>query len=736
MSGIMEDMEPTQNGTALEPAGEKEQSAPSVRAHVNKIIKTIQSDRQFHDKAFKRMRKSMFMAFNGYDEATWSDDRYKANFAGRHVKQKTDALYAKNPKATATRKRRLDFTIWDENPASLQMAFQITAQAQLAMQQAQVMSSQNIDPITGMAVPIDPVLPPGFQEAQALIADFQQGTAYQQMVDKIGKTLEILFENALHDQEPLDFKAAAKALVRRACTCGVGYIELGFVREYGPRPDLDAQLADAKVRLDHLRRLTQDVLAGEIDEDAAEIAELEASMQALVNEPEIVLREGLVFDFPQATRVIPDQLTRQLTGFVGAQHLTIEYLFTCDQVREMFPDADLQKGGYKGYTSDGKLEGGPDQGEIPFDEEEGTASPRDSHDKGLVCVWKHYDKPSGLVYYVADGHPEFLRPPAPPDVFVEKFWPVFALTFNAVESETQLFPKSDVELLWDQQMEHNRSRQGMREHRQAARPRWVTSAGLIDEKFRDALKAAVPFDVIEANKDGQTKLADIMEVVPIPGVDPNLYETGQFFNDMEIAVGTQEAQMGAVSKATATETAIAANSSMASDSSSKDDLDSLLSTVARAGSQILFREMSEQKVKEIVGPGALWPQQTLAQIANEVYLEVEAGSTGRPNQAVEIENFAKIMPLIIQIPGANHIELLKEGIKRLDDKLDVNRFIMPSAPSIVTQNQQTQPGTGDPASDPNAQGAEGGNNAPTQPEQESPGSGPAFGSNQVDRPAV
>lgn len=735
MSGIVEDMEPTENGTALEVAGDKPEPAPSERAHVNQILKTIRSDRTFHDPAFKRMRKSMFMAFNGYDGDVWDDTKYTANFAGRHVKQKTDALYAKNPKATATRKKRLDFTIWDENPTSLQMAFQITAEAQVAIQQAQAVSAQNIDPITGMAVPVDPVLPPGFEQAQALIADFQQGTAYQQMVDKIGKTLEILFENALRDQEPLDFKAAAKALVRRACTCGVGYVELGFVREYGPRPDIDSQLADAKVRLDHLRRLTQDALAGEIDQDAAEIDELEKATLALVNEPEIVLREGLIFDFPQATRVIPDQLTRQLVGFVGAQHLTIEYLFTCDQVREMFPDADLQKGGYRGYSTDGKSLEGPSQASLNFDDEDADA-PRDANDKGLVCVWKYYDKPSGLVYYVADGHANFLRPPAPPDVFVEKFWPVFALTFNAVESETQLFPKSDVELLWNQQMEHNRSRQGMREHRQAARPRWVTSKGLIDDEFKASLKTANAFDVLEANKDPQTKIEQMLEVMPVPGVDPNLYEPGPYFSDMEITVGTQEAQMGAVSKATATETAIAANSSLASDSSSKDDLDSFLSQVARAGSQILFREMSEQKVKEIVGPGALWPQQTLAQIANEVYLEVEAGSTGRPNQAVEIENFTKIAPLLIQIPDIDSVALAKEGVRRLDDKLDVNKFIKVGAPSIVTQNQQTQPGTGDPSTDPNAQGGAGANNAPTQPEQESPGSTAPFGSNQVERPAV
>src|SRR5690606_3947371 len=92
---------------------------------------------------------------------------------------------------------------------------------------------------------------------------------------------------------------------------------------------------------------------------------------------------------------------------------------------------------------------------------------------GLACVWKHYDKASGLVYYLVDGYKEFLREPAAPDVFVEDFWPIYALTFNAVESEEALFPPSDVYLMLDQQMEYNRSRQGQREHRKAARPRWT-----------------------------------------------------------------------------------------------------------------------------------------------------------------------------------------------------------------------------------------------------------------------
>jgi hypothetical protein len=696
----------------------------SVAAQVNKIIATIKADKEHHKAAFKQMRRDMFMAFNGYDEKEWTDEQYKANIAGRHVKTKTAALYAKNPKAVAKRAERMDFEVWDESPESLMLAFQTIQQAMAA--QAMAVASPQVTEM-GSVVPAPVQLPPGFDYAQAVVADYQKGSAYRKQVERYGKTLEILFAHSLREQQPVDFKTAAKSLVRRTCTCGVGYVEINFQREYGPRDGLAEQLSDARARLDHIRQLTSKAFDGDITAEMAEAAELETAVRILTEEPEIILREGLCFDFPASTRVIPDKLTTSLVGFIGARHVTIEYLFTCEQIEEMF-GVDLKQG-YKGYNTDGTTFDGSDQGEIPFDSEEDVSTQKEG--KGLVCVWKHYDKMSGAVYYVADGHPNFLREPAAPDVFVEGFWPIYALTFNAVESETQLFPKSDVALLADQQMDHNRSRQGMREHRQAARPRWVTSKGLIDDQFKRALKGAIPFDIIEANKDPQTKLTDVMEAVPVPGVDPNLYQTEQFEQDRQLTVGTSEASYGGISKATATESAISANSTKSSDDASIDDLDSFLTKIARDSGIILKREMSEEQVKRIVGPGAFWPDVATDDLMAEIDLEVEAGSSGKPNQAVEIDNFMKLAPILQATPGINPVWLAKEGAKRLNDRIDINDAILASAPAIIAQNSMQQPPSGDPAADPNAQGPAGAQNAPQAPQPESPGTGPAFGSNQM-----
>jgi hypothetical protein len=727
MSVITDLEKPTEDDTEKHPA--------RVDALVNAKIKLIREDKDFHKKAFERMREDMFMAHNGYDKVEWSDSLYSANVAGRHVKTKTAALYAKNPKATAKRCERLDFAVWDESPESLMLAFQTIQQAQMAQQQAAMTPEMTA---MGQMVPGQVQLPPGFDFAQQVIADYQQGSQYRKQMDKYGKTLEILFAKALREQQPVDFKTSAKALVRRACTCGVGYVEINFQRETGPRAGLGEQLSDARARLDHLRVLIERAGEGDITEEMAEAAELETSINVLTSEPEIVLREGLVFDFPASTRVIPDKLTKQLVGFLGARHLTIEYLFTVEQITELFPDVDLKTYGYKGYNADGSLSSGPAQRSFDF-AGEGDMDDYETDQnegKGLVCVWKHYDKMTGAVYYVADGYPHFLREPAAPDVFVEGFWPVYALTFNATESETQLFPLSDVRLLRHQQMEHNRSRQGMREHREAGRPRFGTSKGLLDEEGRESLMKAKAFDVIEMNKDPGTRIADVLEAIPVPGVDPNLYMTEPFEQDRMLSVGASEAAYGGMSKATATESAISASSTKSSDDASIDDLDAFLTMIARDSGIILQREMSEEQVKKTVGPGAVWPTLSLQDIASEIYLEVEAGSSGKPNQAVAVDNFMKLAPILTTIPGVNQTALAKEGVKRLDDRLDVNEFIIANAPSIVAQNQmagaaQATPAAGDPAGDPNQQGAEGAQNAPGPAQPESPGTSASFGSNQV-----
>jgi hypothetical protein len=282
------------------------------------------------------------------------------------------------------------------------------------------------------------------------------------------------------------------------------------------------------------------------------------------------------------------------------------------------------------------------------------------------------------------------------------------------------------------QFEWNRSRQGKAEHRQAARPRFLTQKGAFSDFERGMLRDLQPFEMMEVNPQGdQFDLSKMVASFPVPGVDPNLYDTGEIMLDVQMTVGKSEAQFGATSDATATQSAIAEGTTTVTSDSAVDDLDAFLTSIARASGTILLGGMSEESVRVIVGPGAVWPPMSLEQIASEVYLEVEAGSSGKPNQAVELANWERILPFAIQMPKINPEWLARETLRRLDDRMDLTDAIAENMPAIVALNRMAQPSPADPGAAPEQQGPEGGGNAaPAAPGGPSGTSAP-MGNNRV-----
>jgi hypothetical protein len=325
-----------------------------------------------------------------------------------------------------------------------------------------------------------------------------------------------------------------------------------------------------------------------------------------------------------------------------------------------------------------------------------------------AVVWEIYSRKDGLVYVVCDGYNDFLREPAGPDIFNERFYPWYALLFNGIEDERELFPPSDVRLMRDMQLEYNRCREGLKEQRIAARPFIGVVSGSLDEEDLTKLTNRAANDVVELNAlQPNQDIKQLLQAYAGPGVDPNLYEVNPVYEDILRTTGIQEANLGGTSNTTATQAQIAEGSRMTSMGSNIDDLNDLLSQLARNGGQILLREMSQDRVKQVIGQGAVWPASPSAQdIANDILLEIEAGSMGRPNQAQEIANAQRLYPLLIQLPGIDPEFLAKDVLRRLDDRLDLTEAFKSQLPSIVAMNGMAQ-GTG--------AAGEGGPAGPTMP---------------------
>jgi len=654
----------------------KPEPVESRAALVTKWTKAVEEARKHWKTDFDRMRKNMdFVSGKQWPGQGDDDERYVANFVQRIIKQEVSSLYAKNPKVIARRRNRMNFQVWDGKPDSLQMAM-------MAMQQAQM---------TG--------IPPA-PEVMLLLQDVQQNAERLKMIDKVGETLVTLIEYFMAEQVP-DFKTQMKHMIRRARTTGVGYIELGFQRIMDLSDDQSTKISDMTERLAKIGQLQADLQDGETDPNAAEAEELRLAIQAMQNEPEMIVREGLVWQFPHSTRIIPAPEAEKLVGWIGAPWIAKEVILSPDAIKQVY-GIDVGKN-YSSY----KQQAGQPWG--------GTRARYKADGKGLACVWHIWDRATGLEYVVCDGYPDFLREPAAPEVVVEQFFPVWAITFNDVENEGELFPKSDVELLKHIQKEYNRAKEALRQHRIANRPLYVAPQGALDEEEQKSLAGHGAHDVIILNalRDGM-KSSDILSPVQKIGVDPNLYETEGLFNDAVRVVGVQQSMIGGTAGGTATESSIAAQSLQGAVGLDSDDLDDMLSAVMRSAGQVLLMNMSAETVMQIAGPGAVWPELSRMEIMQEISLEIKAGSAGRPNQAQDAATFERMYPLLVQIPGISPRWLAERAIKIADDDTDLEDAWLEGIPSIMAQNRMAQVPTGDPATEPGNQGAEGGDKTRAQ----------------------
>jgi hypothetical protein len=646
---------------------------PPPRAElVEKWCGRVKADKKHFESKFKRMRRNGHFA-NGEQ---WperdivlegeEDDRYVANIALRHVQQRTAALYASNPTVKATQRERMLAVIWDGDMATLQQAQQQLAQA---VQQAQLHAQQ-----TGTAYdPSQP--PPGVSpNALAIIADFKNVQDYNKMLKRVAKTLELLWDYNVAEQV-FPFKTMMKMTIRRAVITGVGYVKLGFQRAMQLSPEIELRIADMTERLVNIERLSNDIADGEIPPDAPEAEELRLAIQALLEEKQVIVREGLVFDYPDTTAIIPDKKCKSLHGFLGADWVTQEYILSPEEIQEIY-NVDVGKS-FRGFSKDGQ--GNAERSSTPDGERP---------DGELACVWEIYSRKDGLVYVICEGYPDFLREPAAPECYLDRFWPWFPIILNEGYDDKSIFPQSDIDLIWDMQLEINRARQGLREHRHANRPMIAAAGGALDDNDKEKLRTHPANALIELNglAPGQN-IKDVLQPVQMPEIDPAMYDTDATFEDVLRVTGSDQASMGQTSSTTATDVAVAQSSQHTDLASVLDDQDDLLTELATAAGKLLLLNVSAQTVQKVIGPGAVWPELTKMDVVDNLYLKIKAGSTGRPNRQQDMQNAQIIFPMLMRIPNISPEWMARELIRRMDDRMDLTEAFVESTPSMDAINR-------------------------------------------------
>lgn len=672
-----------QPGIDVHPAAmverEKPKPDPARAALVKQWLDDIKADEKHWEPQFKRMKKNAAFA-RGEQWARSEgikldeDDRYVANITLRHINQRVAAIYAKNPRVQAERRPKLFYVAWDGTPEMMMAAVNTINPAPIQPGQ---MPPQTLDPQTAMQV----------------IRDYEDGRSKRTLYNRLGKTLEHVAQYSLDEPIP-KFKTQAKQLVRRVATCGVGYLKLGFQRYMQPSPDIDAKIKDSSDRLAHLESLMMGVAEGEYGPDSRQAAELKLNLAALQKQKELLLREGLVFGFPKSWNIIPDRGTVQLKGFVGSRWIAEKFIFTPEQVERIYK-VDVKES-FTAYTPEKK-------------EATGAAQSK------FCCVYEVYDLVGQVKFTLCDGWPDFIAEPDEPDVFLEQFHPYYTLSFNDVEDEDCIFPPSDVDLIRPMQVERNRAREGLRVHRQANRPAYMSGKDVFEEDTKVKFATHADHELIEHNRGPDVDMSKLIQPKPTIPIDEALYSTQHLDQDALLVTGSQSATLGPTSGATATEVGVAETNRGTDLSSNTDDLDEFLSDVMRGAGQILLLNMSEQTVKKIAGEGAVWPTMSRQEVAEELCLQIKAGSSGRPNRQAKLMAIEKTGPLLMQVPGFKAKKMAELLLEQVDETLEVEDFYEDGQPSIVSMNNAKEATQGYSPT-PAAQGPQGGNNAPAPAE--------------------
>lgn len=665
------------------------------------------------ESVFREMRNAMKFAagLQWPGQKDRNDRRYTANWVLREVNSKVAALYAKNPKAEFTRKPRLDFSIYDGKIESVMPMLQ-AAQAH---------------PMGLAALPI---------ESRALLLDFQHGVMERKKAELQGKTLEVLFQHQLdeQDEEEGEFKLQFKQMVRRTIISKVGYIRVSFVRDTDMLLTSSGPGNTVANRALQIKSIAEKTESGELNRTSKQIEELNSLSIGLtgtiINNPHSFgENERLVYDCLPSTSLLIDPRCRALKGFIGAKWVAIEYHVARNDVNAIF-EVDIKSSAGSANTDNSRDSGinqvALNQGQSPEVGEE------------IIKVWEVLDKETRTHFYISDSYEKFLSEPEFLEPAVRGFWPIYALTFNDIEADVDSgqtpFPPSDVELLIHAQKEYNRSREELKKHRIANRPRWMGPNGILSSDDMNNLSSADTNDFVPLQNIPQgIKPADVFTPFPKSPIEPAVYDTSPQLQDAQLTTGNPSESIGIDKNDTATGKTITEQNRLTVTSSNVDDVDDCLTWIARVSAEMMIQGFSPATVQNIVGPGAVWPQlpQDKQNLLCAITLTTRAGSSGRPNKRVDLANWQIAAP-VLQAAGANPMFMVRETLRRLDDNLEPEEAfpLLPSAPQTLGQSAGNQSPSGGEQQPSQQEQHQPGVNTP--PEQSRPGPG-AIGSAQGEQ---
>lgn len=496
-------------------------------------------------------------------------------------------------------------------------------------------------------------------------------------VKKFCATAEKVIRKMLVEEGKL--KKRAKANIRSTMVTSYGVLKVIYQKEWRGDAVAVRRIEDTQ---DNLARVEALIKQLKKEQDPTELAkkrdELRANLQALGAGNEVKIFKGFVVDRMKSEDfLVLDESISEFEEYVDASALGHKIWMTVGDARTLF---NMEPTGATRY---GRPRSDKDQkpDDTPADEQ-------------FICVLEIWDKKNGVVRTTAKGMNRWLREPYAPSNVPQRWYPFYVLGFNQTEGEWR--PLSDVELLASLQEEYDRTRQNYADAREQATPVLIFRKGgeLTEEDVKNVTNRKNKQTIGVEGNPGVPLTQDLMWFEGAK-IDPTAYDVSIIRDDMDVVVGLSDAgRSNLVEAKTATEAEIMAEAMQSRMGERRDTHEDLLSEMGEGCLEVALRDLTLVEVQAIAGKDAVWPDtpRGVEEIFRMVTVQVRAGSSGKPNQQREREQWGQLLPVIketmqgvaeLRMAGNYDqaealLELMRETLRRYDEHLDLDAIIPPT----------------------------------------------------------
>ena len=532
----------------------------------------------------------------------------------------------------------------------------------------------------------------------------------------LAETLEIVISKLW---KVARLKKAVKRQVRSTLSVGAGWIKALMWSQKRPQPQVEKQLHDAEAQMQALTAAATELKEGDADADDLDVQH--AALTDLISglRAKLMLNQeyGLNTDPVRSEDIQVSLDVSTISDYTSADWVAEDLYIPMSTLRARFPrltDEDEDKAvSYYQKNIPANAAGdvlqsatGQEAGGGQYTKDAPNVSMSGAKPVRFAKIVEFWDRRDGQIKTWCDGVTRWCVEPYSPPQASNRFYPYFYLEFFPVDGRRH--PQSLSFRLRKLQDEYAACRSNQRLTRERSIPGLIFNRGLVSEEDARRLESSVIAEMVGIQPtDISMPIQNIVMVKPLPTIDVRLWNTEAIKQDMESLSGVQEALQQATSQQpkTATEAQIQQTGFASRTTADRDALEDMLKELAQYTAETAIQALPAQAAQRIAGPSAFWPEgMDVQDLLTMVDVDIEAGSSGKPDLASDKANWATILPLlqklmvqIRQVQGSDAplatsmTNLLKETLHRMDDRLDIDDFISQTPPPPPAPPQPPMP---------------------------------------------